>query len=130
MFHFSSRIYLPARESPHALHSFRRPPHPLALLLKQFQCLSGCIDDGPFASSRGRSSSTSSVFCSPPGDRLCDVLGFCDGRYCLKLLNIYDLPRRKPFVMGACFAYQFSTLDSSMSRAIHPQESSKMDVEH
>ena len=33
---------------------------------------------------------------SPPGDRLCDVLGFVPAGSCLKILYTSDLPRRKP----------------------------------
>ena len=55
---------------------------------------------------------------------------FCASRYCLKLLNTSDLPRRKPLVMAALPATVSFFLYSVMSRAVHPQEVSKVDVEH
>ena len=56
---------------------------------KRFQCSSGWRWPSlirPFK--EGRLALPLSGPISPPGDRLCDVLGFCDGRFCLKLLSI------------------------------------------
>ena len=56
---------------------------------KRFQCSSGWRWPSlvrPFKEDRRALPLSGPI--SPPGDRLCDVLGFCDGSYCLKLLNI------------------------------------------
>ena len=56
---------------------------------KRFQCSSGWRWPSlvrPFKEDRRALPLSGPI--SPPGDRLCDVFGFCDGSYCLKLLNI------------------------------------------
>ena len=93
---------------------------PPAVPLKQFQ---GLTDKGPF----------SSFLClSPHGDWLCDVLGFVPVSS-VSSSSTFQIFRDAShfwwlFPLSVCLLSH--SLDSVMSRTVHHQGSSKMDVEH
>ena len=103
---------------------------PPTLPLKWFQC---STDDSPLLSLQGRSSSASSFHASPPGDRWCDVLSFVPAGI-LKLLSQHFRSSEKQATCEGCLAPQsicsVVSLHSGMSRAVHPQEFTKVDVDH
>ena len=99
--------------------------------LKRFQC--SFIDDGPLSSFQGRSSSASSFHAS--------LLQAVDGVMSLALYPqvVSQAPQhfrssKKQATCEGCFARQpicsVISLHPGMSRAVHPQEFSKVDVCH
>lgn len=93
---------------------------PQQCLSNSFKCLT---DKGPF----------SSFLClSPHGNWLCDVLGFVPASS-VSSSSTFQIFRDAShfwwlFPLSVCFLSH--SLDSVMSRTVHPQGSSKMDVEH
>ena len=69
---------------------------------------------------------------SPPGDRWCDVLGFVPA--CSVISSSTHQIFREAIICVNCFARQSIcstiSLHYVMSRAVHPQEFSKVDVDH
>ena len=127
---FSSRWYLCARKSPHALH-------PISQTFPQRCLWNGSnvrlTDDGPLSSFQGRSSSASSFNAS-----LLEVIdGMMSLASCPQVVSQasqHFRPSEKQATCGGCFARQsvcsVVSLHSGMSRAVHPQEFSKVDVDH
>ena len=127
---FSSRWYVCARKSPYALH-------PVSQKFPQ-SCLSNgsnvrVIDDGPLSSFQRRSSSASSVYAS--------LLQAIDGVMFLALCpqvvpegSQHFRSSEKQATCGGFFAHQsvcsVISFHSGTSRAVHPQEFSKVDVDH
>ena len=99
-FQFSSRWYLCARKSPHALH-------PVSQKFPQHCLWNGSnvrlTDDGSLSSFQGRSSSASSFHASlsPPGDRWCDALGFLSACSVSSSSTLSDRPDAKLLVSCA-----------------------------
>ena len=127
---FRSRWYLCARKSPYA-------HHPVSQKFPQRCHWDGfnvrLIDDGRLSSFQGRSSSSSSFHVS--------LLQAIDGVMSLALCpqvvsqtSQHFRSSEKQATCEGCFACQCICLaispHSSMSRAVHPQEFSKVDVNH
>ena len=127
---FSSRWYLCPRKSPYALH-------PVSEKFPQ-RCLWNSSkvrlnDDGPLSSFQGRSSSASSFHAS--------LLQPIDGVMSLALrpqvvfqASQHFRSSEKQALCEGCFArqsiYSVIYLHSSVSRAVHPQAFSKVDVDY
>ena len=104
------------------------------LPLKRFQCSSVRLtDDGPLSSFEGRSSSASSFHAS----LLQAISGVMSLALCPQVVSQASQHFRsfeKQVICEGCFAClsicSVISLHSSMSRAVHPQEFLKVDVDH
>ena len=118
---FSSRWYLCAQKSPYALH-------PVSQKFPQSSNVR-LIDDGPLSSFQGRSSSASAFIAS--------LLQAISGVISLALYpQLVSVSSSSTYSekQATCFVRQSMCSVIShhygMSRAVHPLESSKVDVDH
>ena len=91
------------------------------------------IDDGPLSSFQGRSSCACSFYVSPPGDRWCDMsLALCP--QVVSQAPQHFRSTEKQATCEGCFTRQsicsVISFHSGMFRAVHPQEFSKVDINH
>ena len=127
---FSSRWYLCAPKSPYALHPVSQK-FPQRWLSNSSSVR--LIDDGPLSSLQGRSSSASSFHAS----LLQAISGVMSLALCPLIVSQASQHFRssqKQATCEGCFARMsvcsVVSLHSGMSRAEHPQEFSKVDVDH
>ena len=96
------------------------------LPLKRFQC----SDDGPLSSFQGRSSTTSS-FNASLRQAINGVMSFALCPQVVSQASQHFRSSEKQATCEGCFAYQcVCSLHSGMSRAVHTEEFSKVDVDH
>ena len=133
-----SRWYLCARKSPYAFHPVSQNVHQRCLPIicltdDETVPVARLIDYGPLSSFQGRSFSASSFHAS--------FLQVIDGMMCLALCPqvVSQAPQHfrsseKQATCEGCFTRQsicsVVSLHSGMSRAVHPQEFSKVHVDH
>ena len=122
---FSSRWYLCARKSPYALHPVSRK-FPQSCLWNGFNVR--LTDDGPLSSFQGRSSSASSFNVS----LLQAIDGVMSLALCRQVVSQAPPHFRSSEKQATCFARQsigsVISLHSGISRAVYPQEFSKVPV--
>ena len=127
----SSRCYICTRKSPYALH-------PVSQKFSQRGLWSGSnvrlIDDGPLSSFQGRSSSTNSSFHASLLQAIDGVLSLDLCPLVVSQASQHFRPSEKQVTCEGCFARQsicsVISLHSGVSRAAHPQEFWKVDVDH
>ena len=127
---FSSRWYLCARKSPYALH-------PVSQMFPQ-RCLRNSsnvrlTDDGPLSSFQRRSSSASS-FHTFLLQAIDGVMSLASCPQVVSQTAQHFRSSRMQAACEGCFACQsicsVISVHCGMSRAVHPQEFSKMEVDH